>query len=103
MGFDFESLKYKPPPKAKPPQEVIGTRLPNDVVIELFQERSAIQETENRELIDYHRSNESPPELLRRHCELCAAAGLSMQFGTYVEEIIRPLITFEPDPSTGNA
>ena len=66
--------------------------LPDEKIVELWEERSAIQETDNRELIEWWYSLEHPSMSLRRHCDLIAAADLSLCLGTYIEPIIRPLI-----------
>ena len=103
MSFDFAKLRFTkaavpvvvvtPEPTAESLPEVIGNRLDDDAVIEFWEERAAIQKTDNIDLIRWHQSMGSPPELLRRHCELLAAADMSMQLGTYVEVVIRPLLT----------
>lgn len=103
MRFEFTKLKFhrpkvpvvvpSPEPTAEPLPEVIGERLDDDAVIELWEERAAIQESDNVDLIGWHRSVDRSPELLRRNCELLAAADMSMQLGTYVELVIRPLLT----------
>lgn len=95
MGFDFSKLSYRPgpTPAVTTTPEVVQQateRLPADKVVELWEERSAIQETDNIELIQWHTDNGSDPEELRRACELNAAADLSLVHGSYVEEIIRP-------------
>jgi hypothetical protein len=82
-------------PAAEATPEVIEQpveRLPDEKIVELWEERSAIQETDNRELIEWWYSLEHPSMSLRRHCDLIAAADLSMCLGTYIEPIIRPLI-----------
>lgn len=77
--------------------ECIGTRLDADAVLDLWQERSAIQETDNTDLIHWHHDNERSEAELRRACELCAAADMSLQHGRYVESIIRPNLANERD------
>ena len=97
MSFDFASLVYRP--GHKPVVQVLSEivqqpveRLPDEKIVELWEERSAIQETDNRELIEWWYSLEHPSMSLRRHCDLIAAADLSLCLGTYIEPIIRPLI-----------
>ena len=91
MEFDFRKLKYKPTSETvvDPPAEPI--ELEPASVVELWQERSAIQETDNLELLEWWNAQESPPFSLRRYCDLIAAADLSLSLGDYVEPIIRPL------------
>ena len=67
-------------------------QLPDDKILELWEERSAIQETDNIELLEWWHSQTVPPMSLRRYCDLIAAADLSLSLGPYVEPIIRPLI-----------
>lgn len=101
MSFDFGSLTYRKPepansietPACEPFPEYIGTRLDADAVLELWQERSAIQRTDNIELIRWHEDNERSEAELRRACELVAAADLSLSHGRYVEVVIRPHLT----------
>ncbi len=101
MSFDFGSLTYRKPepansietPACEPSPECIGSRLDADAVLELWQERSVIQETDNGELVRWHHDNERSEAELRRACELVAAADLSIQFGRYVEVVIRPHLT----------
>ncbi len=100
MTFDFASLiasRHRPieVEQVELPAEVIGTRLSDDAVIELWEERSAIQESDNLELVGWCISQGFPPKKTRRYCELCAAADLSLTYGTYVESIIWSLITPE--------
>lgn len=99
MQLDFASLRYLPPTvaaavlnEANGPSEVIGERLGADAVIELWEERSAIQETDNLELVKWWQSLDRAPMSLRRYCDLCAVADLSIAYGTYVEPIVRPLV-----------
>ncbi len=73
--------------------EVIGTRLSDESVIELWEERSAIVESDNLELISWCLSQDFSPQRTRRYCELCAAADVSLRYGEYVDEIIQPLVT----------
>lgn len=91
MSFDFASLTFKPG------QKPVLAVVPAETVIELWQERSAIQRTDNIELIRWHEDNERSEAELRRACELCAAADMSVQYGRYVEPIIRPHIMNERD------
>lgn len=101
MSFDFGSLMYRrpigrdqlPKPSSDPSPECIGTRLDTNAVLELWWERSAIQETENRDLIHWHHTNTKSDNELRRACELVAASELSLTRGRYVESIIRPHLT----------
>ncbi len=79
-------------------REIIGSRLDDETILELWNERSAIFETENREFADWlDERGERNPQLVRRHAELCAAADLSLTYGWYVEPVIRPQLT--PIPS----
>lgn len=59
-------------------------------VIERWAERAAIQETDNHELIRWHRTHGHPDALLRRHCELIAAADVALLMGDWVLAIIQP-------------
>ena len=97
MAFSFESLTYRPKPIAVLVEAVLPALLAPETVIGLWQERSAIQQTDNTELIRWHHDNERSEAELRRACELCAAADMSVQYGRYVEPIIRPHIMNERD------
>lgn len=66
-----------------------------DTILELWQERAAIQLTDNVELLEWHRLQDSPKRVVRRHCELCASAEISLRYGDYAGWIIRPHITKE--------
>lgn len=68
--------------------ELANDQLPADEVLPLWQERSAVQATDNTDLVRWHQDND--PEGLRRACELNAAADLSLSLGSYVEPIIQP-------------
>lgn len=89
--FSFESLTYRPKPIAVLVETVLPALLTPETVIGLWQERSAIQHTDNIELIRWHDNERSEAEL-RRACELCAAADMSLTYGTYIEPIVRPMI-----------
>ncbi len=80
-------------PAWEPFPECIGTRLDADAVLELWQERAAIQETDNAELNHWHHDNQRSETERRRAGELCAAADMSLQFGRYVEAVICPHLT----------
>jgi hypothetical protein len=63
-------------PAAEATPEVIeqpAERLPDEKIVELWEGRSASQETDNRELIEWWYSLEHPLMSLRRYCDLIAA------------------------------
>lgn len=95
MNFSFASLTYRPSAVASPTvvSDHAASELSPEAVVGLWQERSAIQETENTDLIRWHHDNGRPAVELRRACELCAAADLEMTYGVHVGPIIRPLLT----------
>ena len=73
-----------------------GRRLSKSELIELWEERSAIIYEGNVELVGWCQSQEFTPERTHHYCELCAAADMSMNYGTYVEAVIRLKITEQP-------
>lgn len=76
---------------------VIGINLNDETILELWNERSAILESENRDYADWlDDRGEYDRLLVRRHAELCAAAELSLTYGDYVESVIRPQLTQIP-------
>jgi hypothetical protein len=76
-----------------PPPEVIGRRMSESEIIELWEERASIIHEANNELVQWCESQEFTIEQTWRYCELLAAGDMSMNFGTYTEAIIRPRIT----------
>ena len=95
MEFDFASLTYRPMPAVAPTvvSMTAVVDLEPEAIVELWGERSAIQETDNIDLIRWHQDNGRSETELRRACELCAAADLALTYGDYVAPIIRPLLT----------
>lgn len=95
MQFDFASLTYRPAAAVAPTAESVPSvsELEPEAIIELWQERSAIQETDNGDLIRWHKDYGRSATELRRACELCAAADLALLHGDYVLPIIRPHLT----------
>ena len=96
MSFDFASLTFRPA-AVVPVVNDAELQLSSEAVVELWQERSAVQETDNIDLIRWYRGNGKSDIELRRACEVCAAADMSLQHGHYVESIIRPHIMNERD------
>jgi hypothetical protein len=76
----------------EPPPEVIGRLMSESEIIELWEERASIIHEANNELVQWCQSQGFTPEKTWRHCELLAASDMSMNYGTYVEAVIRPLI-----------
>jgi hypothetical protein len=71
--------------------ELVELVRPDDAtVLGSWVERAAIQESDNQELIQWHRERGHPEALLRRNCELIAAAELALLMGDWVLPIIRP-------------
>lgn len=95
MEFDFASLTYRPAAAVVPTANSVPavSELEPEAIIELWQERSAIQETDNVDLIRWHRDNRRSTTELRRACELSAAADLALLHGDDVLPIIRPHLT----------
>lgn len=104
VSFDFSTLTYRKPASGSvvhvPNKPAAKPELPPDVVLELWEERSAIQQTDNLDLLLWHRSRKSPAWLARRHCELNAAADLALQYGDYVLAVIEPHIITAMDAAT---
>jgi len=84
----IELVAVGPPAEPEPPPEVIGRRLSESEILELWEERASIVESDNTELVGWCQSQDFTPERTRHYCELCAAADMSMNYGTYVESII---------------
>ena len=95
MEFDFARLAYRPGEAVTPTAVTApaNSELAPEAVIELWQERSTIQATDNTDLTQWHESIGSAPEDHLRACELNAAAELSLTLGQYVEPIIHPHLT----------
>ena len=66
-------------------------RMTDEAIVEIWEERSAVQQTDNMDLIRWHYDTK-PTVCLRRICELNAAADLALLLGDYVLTIIRPLV-----------
>lgn len=75
--------------EAEPPAEVIGRRMSESEILELWQERACIIHEGNVELVQWCESQEFTPERIWRYCELHAAADMSLNCGTYVEAVIQ--------------
>ena len=83
--------------RPEPSTEVIGSQWDAETILEFWNERSAILESENRDYADWlDDRGEYDRQLVRRHAELCAAAELSLTYGNYVESVIRPQLTQIP-------
>ena len=92
MSFDFASLTFRPA-AAVPVVNDAELQLSSEAVVELWQERSAIQWTDNIDLIRWYRDNGKSDLELRRACKVCAAADLSLTLGRYVEAFVQSHLT----------